>query len=280
MANVPIPEKAEVLARLEPRYLSEYVCFSGQIREYVNDTLGRAFKNDPNPFRRDHHVISLVQLEYAAYEDAAALLKALLALRAGKAATVLDVLESYSPGEAVLANVFDETATGTPEALFAALRLGEAIPAEWNSWFPGLDLKKSLSLACGFFVKDCRTNQKELGIAAYNKSKHGPLTIAKGDLFGPNLAPVPSMFFRNKWPEKYGPNPLIVYGFPSDDEAIENRERSIHFVQRSLRLLVAIILGHAYLDEVKRRWGSLEAMWRSNCLRDVLEFVEEITVKK
>jgi hypothetical protein len=117
-------------------------------------------------------------------------------------------------------------------------------------------------------------------MAAYNKSKHGPLVIAKGDLFGPALAPVPSMFFANKWPAKYGTNPVIVYGFPNSDEMIENRERSIHFVQRSLRLLVAVLLGHMYPAEVSRRWGSLELMWYSNSLRDVVGFVAEITVKK
>ena len=29
------------------------------------------------------------------------------------------------------------------------------------------------------------------------------------------------MFFSNRWPAKYGANPVIVYGFPSTDEKIE-----------------------------------------------------------
>ena len=280
MSEALPPNKTKVLSNIDPRYLGEYVEFSGQLREYVSDTLGRAFRTDPNPMRRSHHVVSLFQLEYAAYEDAAAILKALISTRQGRTSTVLEVLESYKPGEAVLASVLDELFAATAEKLYAALRLEEAIPAEWVSWFPKLDLKKSLLLACRFFVSDCRTNQKELGVAAYNKSKHGPLVIAKGDLFDPALAPVPSMFFKNRWPAKYGTNPVIVYGLPSSNETIENRERSIHFVQRSLRLVVAVLLGHMYPTEVSRRWGSLELMWHSDSIRDLVEFVAEITVKK
>ena len=55
------PSKSEVLAKLDARHLAEYVAFSGQVREYVNDTLGKAFRADPNPIRRRHHVIQLVQ---------------------------------------------------------------------------------------------------------------------------------------------------------------------------------------------------------------------------
>lgn len=276
----PSPKKADVLGNLDPRYLGEYVQFSGKIREYVNETLGRAFRADPNPVRRDHHVVSLVQLEYAAYEDAAAILKALISVRQGKTRTVLEILESYRPGEAILATILDESAAETSEKLYACLRLQDAIPSDWTHWFPALDLEKALLLACRFFALDCRANQKDLGVAAYNKSKHGPLVVARGDLLGPGIASVPSMFFANKWPAKYGENPVIVYGFPNTDEKIEERERSIHFVQRSLRLVVATLLCHIYPEEVARRWGAPEAMWKSSPMRDVVEFVGEITVRK
>ena len=204
-------------------------------------------------------------------------------MRQGKTNSVLEILESYKPGEAVLASILDKSSAETAEKLYAALRLEEAIPAEWASWQPSLDLKKSLLLACRFFASDCRANQKKLGVAAYNKCKHGPLVIAKGDLFGTTIGPVPSMFFANnakKWGEKYGTDPVIVYCFASSDEEIENRERSIHVVQSSLRLFIAVLLGHMYPTEVTRRWGSLELMWHSDRLRDVVEFVAEITVKK
>ncbi|HLA89274.1 MAG TPA: hypothetical protein VJL28_02440 [Gemmatimonadaceae bacterium] len=162
MAAVSPSAKADVLANIDPRYLSEYVQFSGQIREYLNDTLGRAFRADPNPVRRDHHVVSLVQLEYAAYEDAAAILKALISVRQGKTKTVLEVLESYKPGEALLAAVLDNASARTAEQLYEVLRLKEALPAQWSTWFQTLDLQKSLLLACTFFVLDCRSDQKDL----------------------------------------------------------------------------------------------------------------------
>jgi hypothetical protein len=104
MAEASPPTKTEALSNIDPRYLGEYVEFSGQLREYVKDTLSKAFRTDPNPVRRSHHIISLVQLEYAAYEDASAILKALISTRQGKTNTVLEVLESYKPGEAVLAS--------------------------------------------------------------------------------------------------------------------------------------------------------------------------------
>jgi len=280
MIETTSPTKAETLSNIDARYLSEYIGFSGQIREYVNDTLSKAFRDDPNPIRRAHHIISVIQLEYAAYEDAAAILKALISMRQGKTKSVLETLEGYKPGEAVFTSVLDEACIETAEKLYLTLRLEEAIPSEWFSWFPNLDLKKALLLACQFFTLDCRNNHKKLGIAAYNKSKHGPLVVAKGDLFGPLLSPVPSMFFANKWPEEYGPDPLIVYSFPNSDEAIENRERSIHFVQRSLRLFTSVLLGHIYLKEVIRRWGSLELMWSSPQTKDITEFIAEITAKK
>jgi hypothetical protein len=274
------PRRKEILAQLDARYLGEYVRFSGQIREYVSDTLSRAYKADPNPIRRDHHVVSLVQLEYAAYEDAAALLKSLIAFRLGKSPTVLEVLESYAPGQAVLARVFSDVGLTEAAALYDALRFDEALPLQWSEWFPSLDLKKALLLGCTFFMKDCADNQKDLGIASYNKAKHGPLVVARGDLFAPTFQPVPSMLLRNRWPEKYGAEPFIVYGFPLDEAKIEERERLVHFVQRTLRLFVVVLFQHAYPDEPKRRWRSAEAMWHESFLRDVLELIDEITRKK
>ena len=63
MAEESSLTKTEVLSNIDPRYLGEYVEFSGKLREYVNDTLGKAFRADPNPMRRSHHIVSLVQLE-------------------------------------------------------------------------------------------------------------------------------------------------------------------------------------------------------------------------
>ena len=275
-----VPTKADVLSQLDPLYLGEYVAFAGQIREYVNDTLGTAFRADPNPVRRAHHIISLVQLEYAAYEDAAAILRALIAFRTGSSKTVLEILESYKPGEAILSSVLDGAGAETAEKLYTVLRLEDAIPSEWPKWFPALDLRKSLSLACQFLTLDCRANQKPLGVAAYNKSKHGPLIVGNGRLLGPSIARLPSMFFGNRWPAEFGNEPVIVYGFPQADAAITERERCIHFVQRSLRLIVATLLGDIYSEEVRRRWGSVEEMWKARVLLDVVEFISEITTKK
>lgn len=274
------PTKKQALANIDGRYLAEYIAFAGQMREYVNETLGRAWRADPNPVRRAHHLLSVVQLEYAAYEDAAAMLSALLRFHAKKSTTVLETLESYPPGEAIVSKVLDAAHITGADELFAALGLDAGVPALWRQWFPDLDLEKSLRLACRFFVHDCRANHKPHGIAAYNKSKHGPLVVSSGEVLGPRLAPVPSMFFAAKRPEEHGGNPVIVYGWPDDPETIETHERAVHFVQRSLRLIVSVLLPLYYPDEVQRRYGGPEAMWRQRELRDIVEFIDEITRKK
>ena len=274
------PGKAEVLSRIDAWYLTEYIAFAGQIREYVADTLKHAFRTDPNSVRRSHHIIALVQLEYAAYEDAAALLMSLVAVRQGRSPTVLEQLESYRPGEAVLDSVFKQLSVSSPADLHDQLQLDRAMPTAWSDWFPGLDLPKATVHACKLFLTDCRGNQKPIGIAAYNKSKHGPLVLSRGNLLDRRFAPVPSMFFANRWPSEYGPYPVIIYGFEETDAAIEGRERIIHFVQSTLRLIVAVLLGDMYPAVVEARWGSVEGMWHSDELRDVIELIREITIKK
>lgn len=276
----PPPSKLEVLAKIDAWYLTEYVAFAGQIREYANDTLGQAFKADPNDLRRAHHMVQLVQLEYAAYEDAAALLKALISFRQGSTATVLATLEAYKPGDAVLSTVFEAHRVTSAKDLFGLLRLDGITPLEWAVWFPALDLEKALLHICQFFTIDCRANQKPEGVAAYNKSKHGPLVVSRGDILGLRFAPVPSMFFANKWGGEFAGKPVILYGFPSSDEQIENKERVIHFVQRSLRTLVAALLPAVYPAVTESRWGPPVEMWQNRTFDDILEFIGEITANK
>jgi hypothetical protein len=59
------------------------------------------------------------------------------------------------------------------------------IPGEWVKWFPDLDLKKALRLACAFSFQDCATNQKRYGVISYNKIKHGLLVVPSGRAYKP-----------------------------------------------------------------------------------------------
>ena len=273
-------DKRTVLRNLEFDYLADYLGYAGQSRDYVNDCLAAAFRADPNPVRRTFHVLAQVQLEYAAYEDAAAMLHALLKFKKSPDGSIIEALEGYKPGEAVIGKVLSEHEADSPAHLFRALGFADACPDEWKGWFPNHDLTKALHVGCQFFANDCAPSHEELGIAAYNKTKHGPLAVSSGRVLSTMMQPEPSLFFVNKWPDRYGPNPVVVYGFPDDDKMIEARSRVIHFVQRTLRLFVAATLAICFSSRVEGRWGSTLAMWRSSELNDVMELVRDITEKR
>lgn len=273
-------DKRSALRNLEFDYLADYLCFAGQSREYVSDCLDDAFHADPTPLRRPFHVLAQVQLEYAAYEDAAAMLRSLLMFRGDPSVSIIESLEAYRPGDAVIGKVLADHSAESADQLFDKLGFQEACPADWGIWFPQLDLPKALRLGCRFFADDCAASHKALGIAAYNKSKHGPLAVQSGKVLSTQLQPEPSLFFANKWPEKYGAMPVVVYGFPATDEKVAERSRVIHFIQRTLRLFVATVIGRSHAQQAQAHWGSVEVMWRSTHLRDILEFVAEITAKK
>ncbi len=273
-------DKRTVLRNLEFDYLADYLGYAGQSREYISDCLSAAFRADPNPVRRTFHVLAQVQLEYAAYEDAAAMLHALLTFQRSPDGSIIEALESYRPGEAVIGKVLAAHEADSPEQLFRALGFADRCPVQWSGWFPNHDLTKALHVGCQFFANDCAPSHKELGIAAYNKTKHGPLAVSSGRVLSTMLKSQPSLFFVNKWPDRYGPNPVVVYGFPDDDKKIEDRSRVIHFVQRTLRLFVAATITFRFAPRVEGRWGSTPAMWRSSELNDVMELVAEITDKR
>lgn len=269
----------DILRQIDPRYLVDYLSFGGQVREYVNDVLSDRFRADPNDVRRRFHLVSLVLLEYAAYEDAAAMLKAILAWRAGRSETILATLLGYSPGEAVLDRVLTDAGIQEREELFSQLGGDRLLPLAWADWFPDIDLRKALLRACQFLVDDCRANHKKLGVAAYNKLKHGPIAVSRGTVLGPNQAPVPTLLIPNKWRADLGPMAFIAYGIPDDDESMETRARAVHFVQKSLRLIIAATLSDAHTPVLEAQWGSIERFWRAPICRDLREFADEITRK-
>ena len=150
---------ADVLAQIEPQYFVDYVRLTGIARDYVADMLRRAMEADPNDARRRLHLLGVVAQEYAAYEDAAALLKAWLDWRSGATATPLEPLFGYKPSEARLDKVFTDLSITTGEDLLGALGVADWLPPEWSGWFPALDLERTVLVACRFLAEDCRRNQ-------------------------------------------------------------------------------------------------------------------------
>jgi hypothetical protein len=244
-------------------------------------TLRRAMEADPNDARRRLHLLGLVAQEYAAYEDAAALLKAWLAWRAGTTATPLEHLFGYQPGEARLDKVFADFAITTGEDLLRALDVTNWLPTEWSGWFPALNLEKTAGVVCRFLAEDCRRHQKKLGVAAFNKIKHGLFVVPSARSYLPALPDAPAALIANQDLATAPSKPYVVYALPADDNALRERERSVHFVGRSLRLLAALYLLHRFPAMVKAAWGgSGHAMFLSPDLADIIELVADVTATK
>jgi len=272
---------ADVLAQIEPQYFVDYVRLTGIARDYVADTLRRAMEADPNDARRRLHLLGLVAQEYAAHEDAAALLKAWLDWRSGTTATPLEPLFGYKPGEARLDRVFADFSITTGEDLLGALGVADWLPPEWRGWFPALDLEKTVRVACRFLAEDCRRNQKKFGVAAFNKIKHGLFVVPSARLYLPALPDAPAALIANQDQATATSQPLVLYALPADDNSLRERERSVHFIGQTLRLLVCLYLLHRFPAMVKASWGgSGHAMFLSRDLADIIELITEVTAKK
>lgn len=278
----PGESHVDVLRRIEGRYFVGYLKPVGLARDYVADTLRDAMLRDPNEIRRRLHTVALVTQEYLAYEDAAALLKGWLDLKAGRVQTPLEVIYGYRPGEAKLDLVLQDHSVVTGADLFERLDLSQWIPPAFAEWYPQLDLEKTVRLGCDFVVNDCRRNQKKAGVTAFNKFKHGLFLVPSAVEYVPELPDSPAALIPNvvdaTAKESY---PLAVYAFPSDDESLEERGRVVHFVSRNLRLLVALYLSSHFPNDVAREWpGEPRAMFASTNMLDILELIQEVTRKR
>jgi hypothetical protein len=97
----------ETLAQLDPNYFLDYAIFTGAVHHYASQTLEVAFEADPNPARRRLHLVNLIKEEYAAYEDAGAVLNAFLDWGEGRVEVPFASLLAYRPGEVALAAMFE-----------------------------------------------------------------------------------------------------------------------------------------------------------------------------
>lgn len=272
----------DTLAQIEPLYFLDYAIFTGAVRHYASGTLEEAFKADPNPLRRRLHFVNLVKEEYAAYEDAGAMLKALLDYRAGKVAIPLQTLIDFKARDVHLAEVFGAYGVDSGEALWRALRLEDWIPDRWQEWFPDLNLEKALRLACSFFVEDCVQNQKRHGIVAYNKIKHGLLVTPSARQYQSNLPDAPGAIFPSLPADREASGkPYGILAFDPSDEQIENRHAAIEFVQCGLRLFAGLYVVWRYPDALERRGlANPRRLFACQEFTDVRHLIEEVTKKK
>jgi hypothetical protein len=162
-----------------------------------------------------------------------------------------------------------------------ALRIDEWIPGAWAEWFPQLDLKKALRLACKFLFEDCVANQKQYGVIAYNKIKHGLMVVPSGRVYKGDLPDSPAALFSTPAElKKQGAPAYTIYGFPSDDLRIEQRHASIEFVQCNLRLFAGLYLAGRYPAALTARGSRPQELFASPELFDVRHLIAEVTAKK
>jgi hypothetical protein len=269
----------EVLRRLEPQYFLDYTLFSGVIRHHVAHSLEQAYRGAPGDVHRRLFLLGVVKEEYAAYEDLAAILLAFLRWRSGDVPLPIKPLLEYAPGEAVIDGILNDRRIATGEDLYAALRLEEWLPSGWRETFPDIDLRKALKIACTFFVLDCRRNQKHPGIKAYNKIKHGAMIVPDASLYIPTLPSTPAAIFQTL--DRLSPNPYTLYAIPMEDEHIEERLRSINFVQVNLRLLSGLYIINRYPAALQSCGYEPPFMLLAHDLcEDVCSFLREVTAKK
>lgn len=263
------------IQQLDPLYFLDYALFTGCVRDYASRTFEEAFSNDPNSIRKPLHFVNLLKEEYAAYEDVGAFLLSFLNFKSGKASTPLETLISFRPGEANISKIFELYNIQTGKDLFGILKIEEWIPINWDSWSPDFNLKKTLTLMCDFFVEDCQKNQKKYGIRAYNKIKHGLLMVPSGKIYLPDLPEGPAMIIKddNKVP--------TLYGFEITNSDLENRYRSIHFIQCNLRLFAALYVCWKYPKHLAlRNFSSPQYLFESSSFSDVQNFLKEVALKK
>ena len=269
------------LAQLDPNYFLDYAVFTGAVRHYASQILEVAFKGDPNPARRRLHLINLIKEEYAAYEDAGAVLNAFLDWREGKVDVPFASLLAYKPGEVALATMFESHKIASSDQLYAALGLDTWIPGRWEEWYPELDLKKALRLACAFFFQDCATNQKRYGVISYNKIKHGLLVVPSGRAYKNDMPDSPATLFSTPAElQKEGAPPYTIQGFPSDDTQIQQRHASIEFVQCDLRLFAGLYVVSRYPEALAAKGINPQKLFDSKEFHDVRHLISEVTKKK
>lgn len=269
----------DVLRRLEPQYFVDYTLFSGAVRHYVAYSLEQEFLRAPEDLHRRLYLLGVVKEEYAGYEDLAAFLLAFLRWRSGDVSLPIKPLLEYAPGEAVIDDILDDRRIASGEDLFSALSLEDFLPPGWGDMFPDIDLKKALKIACTFFAIDCRRNQKRPGIKAYNKIKHGAMIVPDASRYISTLPSAPAAIFST--PDKLNPNPYTLYAIPMEDEQIDQRLRSIEFMQANLRLLSGLYVISRYPAELRGLgFDPPPALLNHDLCKDIRDFLGQVTAKK
>ena len=265
--------------QLDPNFFTDYARFSGAMRHYVSKTLEDSFKQDPNEIHRQLYIIGLYKEEYAAYEDMGAIVEAFIRWKLGNFRYPVEGILQYKVSQVVLETLFNKRKVKSPESLYNALGLEAWITPNWSSTYPGIDCKKVMKTMCRFIFIDCRNNQKEYGIEAYNRIKHGLAVVPYGKRYKKALPDSPAVITRNPKPQSR--DPYILWGLPMTDKALNDRATVVEFVQSTLRALAAFYVIARYPDFLANQLkiSPPETLFNLPTLSDVKGFIQQASDK-
>jgi hypothetical protein len=267
--------------QVDSLYFLHYAVLTGRIRHYVADLLEEWTRRNDDDGARRLYTLSVFKEEYAAYEDAGAHVSAFLRYRTARATTPFEALLQFKAKDVRLATVFAQHGLSTGHELFDALRLSEWIPPTWAARWPSLKLEATIRRVCEFLAQDCARAQKDEGVVAYNKIKHGAIVVPSAQPYLPQLPDYPGILFpTSAHKPEAADTPLTVYAVNLNDASIEHRLRSIFFIQVSLRLIAAMYVSWRYPALLTSCGPSSLGEWLSDpVFADVLKFLSEVSAE-
>jgi hypothetical protein len=267
----------DVLGRIEGNYFYDHATFTGTLREYVVRALESQYKSAPNDLHTRAFMLNVYREEYTSYEDLGAFLDAFLSFRADSAVLPLQRIISYGPGQVKLGAVLEKYNVATGDDLYNALGLSDWIPPNWSDQNPKIDLKKVFRRACYFIVEDCGPGQRDTGVRAFNKIKHGLVLVPEGRRYAAKLPSAPAIIFATqpKDPASHE-KPVSVMAIPIGPENFEQRLRMVHFTQFMLRMFAMLYVLKRYAKVIEERGLKSDAsVFSSDRMIDALEFMRK-----
>lgn len=264
---------------LDAHYFADYAMFSGMVRQYVAKTLEQTFRDDPNDLHRRLCVIGIYKEEFAAYEDLGAFLESLIRWRRNEIEVPFEGILRYKDGKVALGTLFRRRGISNRKDLYDILDLEHLIPTDWGACYPGVDCRAGLIGICTYIAEDCVGNQKRYSVEAYNRIKHGLAVFPNGKKYAPQLPDCPAVIINNR--ESNSPNPYSLMAMPMSDSSIEQRAKTVEFVQASIRTLAALYVISQHPGYFVNAEGleSDSVIFSTNAMSDAKNFFWQIAGK-
>ncbi len=271
-----MPTVATVVEQIQGDYFLDYALFSGSIRHYIARTLEDDWKRNPSDAASRFFSVAIYREEYTAYEDAGALLDAWLS-SARRPPSAMERLLRYKAADVRLANMFERHQVRSAQDLYRLLELQAWIPFRWEMRYPHIDLVKVLKITCSFLWSSAR-NQKEHGVAGFNKIKHGLLVVPTAKRYASAMPDAPAMIFVTRG--EPAEHPMSLWTVPFSPDEVDRRLESLFLVEKSLRLLCLLYVMKNWPAVVTARCdGYLMEIFSDVAGRDLYRFLCEVSVK-